>query len=135
MAVGEQLTAQLLPPAQQSNQRPGYRTFEMQLPVHESLISGCTIRFPIVPGAGTNELTMELPEFGREALSFCLKVELSCAGAPGRCVHVNGYQVRVDKAADGPVPSVAPAQLNPAHQHVQSHHNPPIPLADVHAQL
>ena len=138
LTVKQQLTANLLPPAQQSNQKPGCRTFEMQLPISEALTSGCTIRFPAVAGAETNELTMQLPEFGSDARSFFLKFELSCAGAPGKVVHVSGYEVRTDEEEDesDPPPAAAPAPLPPVqHQPVQSSHQPPIPLADVHAQL
>ena len=138
VAVRERLTANLLPAGQQSNQTPGYRTFGLQLPLSESLYSGCTIRFPAVAGAETNALTMQLPEFGSDARSFFLKFELSCAGAPGKLVHVNGYEVWTDEEKDeaAPPPAAAPAPLPPVQrQPVQSSHQPPIPLAEVRAQL
>ena len=97
LAISQSLTAKLAPATEQS-ETAGVRAFDLELPIHERMQPGGTVRFPICPGSATNELTVSLPEFGATAKSLRFRVELSKDGAKGSSVRINGYEIRIDTA-------------------------------------
>ena len=89
LAVSQSLTAKLAPAADQSK-KAGFRTFDLELPIHERMQTGGLVRFPICPGSSVNELAVSLPVFGASAKSLRFRVELSEDGAKGSSVRING---------------------------------------------
>ena len=69
LTVRSKLKATLSRTAVQSK-KAAVRAFDLELPITEKMRPGGVVRFPIVPGAATNQLSVTLPEFGFSAKSL-----------------------------------------------------------------